>query len=82
MTTNLVESINLVLKGTHYLPIIAIIKETCRKFAILFAKRGMEAHAMITSGQEFEEFVNKSLTNVVAKSATHHVESYDRQIKI
>lgn len=73
MTTNLTESINSMLKGTHYLPITAIIKETCRKVAILFAKRGMEAHPIITSDQEFRELVNKSLIDVVAKSVTHHV---------
>ena len=42
----------------------------------------MEAHAMITSGQEFEELVYKSLTNVMEKSTTHHVDSYNPKIKL
>jgi len=67
MTTNLIEFINSVLKGTHYLPIITIVKETCRKVAIFFTKRRMEAHAMITFGQEFGELVYKCLDDTVVK---------------
>lgn len=77
MTTNLAGSINLVSKGTRYLPIITIVKKTCRKLGILFAKRGIEEHAMITFSQKFGKLFNKSLTNTMAKSITHHVESYD-----
>jgi len=41
----------------------------------------MEAHAMITSNQEFGKLVNKSLTDILEKYVIHHVESYDRQNK-
>ncbi|KAL5128532.1 hypothetical protein HKD37_14G040764 [Glycine soja] len=46
-----------------------------------FRKKGMEAHVMITSGQEFGELSHKSLTSIVEKCVTHHVESYDPQNK-
>ena len=82
MITKLVEFINSVLKGTCYLPITMIIKETCNKVAILFAKRRMEAHAMIISSQVFGKLVNKSLTNVVAKFVTHHVDHTIAKIKL
>jgi len=48
-----------------------------KKLGILFTKRGMEAHAMVTSDNEFGELVNKFFSDVVKKSATHHVEPYD-----
>ncbi|KAK5838951.1 hypothetical protein PVK06_007699 [Gossypium arboreum] len=39
MTTNLAECINYVLKGTHYLSITSVVKETYFLLATLFPKR-------------------------------------------
>ncbi|MFQ6630104.1 hypothetical protein Gotur_006563 [Gossypium turneri] len=39
MTLNLAECINSVLKGTHYLPITSVVRETYFRLATLFPKR-------------------------------------------
>ena len=45
MTTNLVECVNFMLKGTRNLPITAFIRVTYFQLAELFATKDQEAHA-------------------------------------
>ena len=45
MTTNLLECINAILKGTHNLPIMALVKPTYFHLVELFVRKGREAEA-------------------------------------
>ena len=47
--------INVVLKGTRNLPIIALVKSTYFRLAALFVKKGSEAEAQFVSGQVFSQ---------------------------
>ena len=55
MMTNLSDSINTILKGTHNLPIIVVVKSTYFRFAALFVKKEREAEAQLASGQVFSQ---------------------------
>ncbi|KAG5098464.1 hypothetical protein JHK82_048318 [Glycine max] len=56
MTTNLVESINLILKKTRNLPISALVKSTYIRYNALFDQRRREVATMLTSDQVYTQF--------------------------
>ena len=55
MMTNLSDSINTILKGTHNLLIIVVVKSTYFRLAALFVKKGREAEAQLVSKQVFSQ---------------------------
>ncbi|XP_072078189.1 uncharacterized protein [Arachis hypogaea] len=61
MMTNLVECINLVLKGARNLPIIALVKATFYRFNELFTRKRAEAEVRINAGHVFSELVTSKL---------------------
>ncbi|CAK8560468.1 unnamed protein product [Lathyrus sativus] len=73
MTTNLVESMNYVFKGTHNFPITTLISATYYRLRLLFAERG----AMLNSGQTFTENCVKVMNEETTKSNTHQVRIFD-----
>ncbi|MFQ6667555.1 hypothetical protein Gotur_033525 [Gossypium turneri] len=50
MTSNLAECINSVLKGTRYLPIILVVRETYFRLAALFPKRAASYAGQMQGG--------------------------------
>ena len=61
MTTNLVECVNYVLKGTRNLPIIALVRATYFRLVELFATKGRQAHARKDAGFVFLEALTTQL---------------------
>lgn len=53
MTMNLFECMNVVLKGTHHLPISAIVRCTYERLQQLFVRKGREAQAQLAAGNHF-----------------------------
>ena len=73
MTTNLVESLNSVFKGTRNLPIIILVSATYYRMGMLFVERGAKWSAVLNSGQTFTERCVKVMKEETSKSATHQV---------
>lgn len=71
MTTNLAESMNSVLKATHNLPIIALVKSTYYRLGTLFGKRGHDWTKMLGFGRLFTENCMKGIEEEVIKSNSH-----------
>ncbi|XP_057733810.1 uncharacterized protein LOC130948981 [Arachis stenosperma] len=61
MTTNLVECINSVLKGTRNLPVTALVKATFYRLNELFTQKRAEAKAWINAGHVFSDVVTLKL---------------------
>ncbi|CAK8538229.1 unnamed protein product [Lathyrus sativus] len=55
MTTNLVESMNVVFKGTRNLPITALVRATYYRLRSLFVERGGKWSVVLNSGQTFTD---------------------------
>jgi len=79
MTTNLVDSINYVLKKTRNLPISSMVMATytrCNKF---FTDRGRQVEAMMVVGHVYSKVAAKALEDEQSKANTHTVFSFDRR---
>ena len=61
MTTNLVESINSMLKRTRHLPITSLVQATYFKLLTTFAKRGRKAETMIRAGHKYSLWCQERL---------------------
>ncbi|XP_045801383.1 uncharacterized protein LOC123895190 [Trifolium pratense] len=79
MTSNLVEAMNSVYKEIRSLPITALVKGTYSKTATLFGTRGMDAMAVLASGQVYSVPFQKRLTDAMTKAHSHVVTRHDRQ---
>ncbi|CAK8542057.1 unnamed protein product [Lathyrus sativus] len=77
MTTNLVESMNAVFKGTRNLPITALVRATYYRLGSLFAERGGKWSAVLNSGQAFTDNCLKVMKEETTKSSTHQVRIFD-----
>ncbi|XP_052113839.1 uncharacterized protein LOC127744968 [Arachis duranensis] len=82
MTTNLVECINLVLKGACNLPITAIVKATFYRLNELFTRKRTEAESRITAGQGFYEVVTSKLNANQLASSKIQVNCFDRMNEV
>nr|XP_027186865.1 uncharacterized protein LOC113784814 [Cicer arietinum] len=71
MTTNLVESINRVLKGTRNLPITALVQSTYFKTGTLFPTKGKRHASILASGQVYTETCIKFMKLEISKSNSH-----------
>ncbi|CAK8561297.1 unnamed protein product [Lathyrus sativus] len=78
MTTNLVESLNDVFKGTRNLPITALVRVTYYRLGSLFAARGKKWSAVLELGQIFSESSMKYMKDETSKAASHRVRPFDR----
>jgi len=79
MTTNLVDSINFVLKKTRNLPISSMVMATytrCNKF---FRERSRQVEVMMIVGHVYFEVAAKALEDAQSKANTHTVLSFDRR---
>ncbi|CAK8541689.1 unnamed protein product [Lathyrus sativus] len=77
MTTNLVESMNVVFKGTRNLPITALVRATYYRLGSLFAERGGKWSVVLNSGQTFTDNCLKVMKEETTKSSTHQVRIFD-----
>lgn len=68
MTTNLVESMNLVLKAIYNLPITTLVKSTYFRLGILFGKIGHDWTKMLDFGQVYTNNCMKGIEEAVIKS--------------
>ncbi|RYR28253.1 hypothetical protein Ahy_B01g052374 [Arachis hypogaea] len=59
MTTNLVECRNFVLKGTHNLPVTAIVRSTFYQLNKLFTRKSVETHECVCNRFTYSEFATK-----------------------
>jgi len=82
MTTNLVESINSVLKKTRNLPISYMVMATytrCNKF---FTNRGRKVTTMMAIGHVYSEVAAKASKDAQSKANTHTMLSFDKRSTI
>jgi len=79
MTTNLVESLNLMLKKMRNFSITALVKITYKKLSKYFVDRGTQGDAMIASRQVYTLIAAKFIIEEETKSNTHFVQQFDRQ---
>ncbi|XP_012568982.1 uncharacterized protein [Cicer arietinum] len=78
MTTNLVESINAVLKGPRNLPITALVQSTYFKTGTLFPTTGKQHASILASGQVYTKPCIDFMKFEISKSNSHRVDSFDR----
>ncbi|XP_012571355.1 uncharacterized protein [Cicer arietinum] len=78
MTTNLVESINAVLKGPRNLPITALVQSTYFKTGTLFPTMGKQHASILASGQVYTKPCIDFMKLEISKSNSHRVDSFDR----
>ncbi|XP_073227009.1 uncharacterized protein [Cicer arietinum] len=78
MTTNLVESINAVLKGPRNLPITTLLQSTYFKTGTLFPTMGKQHASILASGQVYTKPCIDFMKLEISKSNSHRVDSFDR----
>ncbi|XP_058733593.1 uncharacterized protein LOC131605228 [Vicia villosa] len=79
MTTNLVESLNSVMKETRNLPITALVRSTYFRMGTLFWRRGHNWTKMLSSKKDFTDNCMKEMQKEVEKSHSYNVLSFDRE---
>ncbi|XP_058742056.1 uncharacterized protein LOC131614500 [Vicia villosa] len=79
MTTNLVESLNSVMKETRNLPITALVRSTYYRMGTLFGRRGHNWTKMLSSKKDFTDNCMKEMQKEVEKSHSYNVLSFDRE---
>nr|KYP31704.1 hypothetical protein KK1_047831 [Cajanus cajan] len=79
MTTNLVETINFILRKTTNLPISAIIMLKYKRCNSLFIQRGKEVDAKLRVGQVYTKIINRAMRDAKSKANSHHVLEFDRR---
>ncbi|CAK8576844.1 unnamed protein product [Lathyrus sativus] len=77
MTTNLVESLNDIFKGTRNLHITALVRATYYRLGSLFAARGKKWSVVLESGQLFSETCMKYMKDETVKAVSHRVSAFD-----
>ncbi|XP_025680328.1 uncharacterized protein [Arachis hypogaea] len=82
MTTNLVECINSVLKGTRNLPVTALVKATFYRLNELFTRKRAEAEDRINAGHVFSDVVTSKLHANQLASGNIQVSCFDRQNEV
>ncbi|XP_015968760.1 uncharacterized protein LOC107492270 [Arachis duranensis] len=82
MTTNLVECINSVLKGSHNLLITALVKATFYRLNELFTRKRAEAEVRINAGHVFSDIVTSKLHVNQLASGNIQVSCFDCQNEV
>ncbi|XP_027191134.1 uncharacterized protein [Cicer arietinum] len=78
MTTNLVESMNAVLKEPRNLPITTLIQSTYYKTGTLFPTMAKQHASILASGHIYTEKCMTFMKLEIRKSNSHRVDSFDR----
>nr|XP_012567480.1 uncharacterized protein LOC105851313 [Cicer arietinum] len=78
MTTNLVESMNAILKEPHNLPITALVQSTYYKTGTLFSTMAKQHASILASGQIYTEKCMTFMKSEIRKSNSHRVDCFDR----
>ncbi|XP_029150788.1 uncharacterized protein [Arachis hypogaea] len=78
MTTNILECVNSVLKGTRNLAVTALVKSTYGRLAELFVVRGQTTKAQLGSGQRFCQALVKAIERNLKDSRCFMVTLFDR----
>ena len=78
MTTNIVECINVVLKGARMLPIITLVQLTFYRCVSYFETRRVEIRARMTVGVVYTTYVIDKFRRVEAKASGHIVTIFHR----
>ena len=79
MTTNLAESVNSVLKGVRFLPILGLVKATFYRLNRYWVERAQTTHAQMMAGEVFSEEVRTKLAACVHRASTFTVRTFDRR---
>ncbi|XP_029150764.1 uncharacterized protein [Arachis hypogaea] len=82
MTTNLVECINLVLKGARNLPVLALVRATYYQLNELFTRKSTEAYQRKRSGATFSEFATQRIEENMQHAGNIVVNRFDRRNKV
>ncbi|XP_040967217.1 uncharacterized protein [Gossypium hirsutum] len=77
MTSNLAECINYTLKGTRYLPITSVVRETYFRLATLFSKRAASYKGQMQGGHVWCAKILQEINNVKAQANTMHTVCHD-----
>ncbi|XP_016173325.1 uncharacterized protein LOC107615811 [Arachis ipaensis] len=78
MTTNISECVNSILKGVRNLPVASLVKATYGRLAELFVRKGREAEAQMGTGQQFSQYLVKSIEANLKTARCFTVTLYDR----
>ena len=79
MTTNLAESINSVLKGVRFLPVLGLVKATFYRLNHYWVERARTIHAQMMAGEVFSEDCRKKLAIGIQKASSCSVRAFDRR---
>ncbi|XP_025670199.1 uncharacterized protein [Arachis hypogaea] len=79
MTTKLVECLNSVLKGTHNLPVTAIVRSTFYQLNELFTRKSVETHEHLRNGFTYLEFATKRVEESFRYAGNIVINRFDRQ---
>ncbi|KAL4304928.1 uncharacterized protein LOC107646305 [Arachis ipaensis] len=78
MTANISECINAVMKGSHNLPVTALIKSSYFRLGKIFARKGSEALAQLQVGAEFSQTLMKAIEFNSKHINTMNIYQFDR----
>ncbi|KAK5812676.1 hypothetical protein PVK06_028114 [Gossypium arboreum] len=78
MTSNLAECINFFLKGTRYLPITLVVRETYFSLAALFSKRAASYKGQMQEGRVWCAKVLQEINKAKAQANIMHTVCHDR----
>ncbi|XP_072060366.1 uncharacterized protein [Arachis hypogaea] len=78
MTTNISECVNFILKGVRNLPVCSLVKATYGRLAELFVRKGREAEAQLSTGQQFSQHLVKCIEANLKTARCFTVTLFDR----
>ena len=78
MTTNLVECINGVLKGSRYIPVASLVTETYYCLAKVWFVKGKEVEALINRGKRWAPIILTKIEVNVQRATSLIVHAFDR----
>ena len=74
----IVESINSVLKGVRFLPVLGLVKATFYRMNHYWVERGQMIHAQMLAGEVFSEDVRKKMVICIHKASSCSVHAFDQ----
>ncbi|XP_057740334.1 uncharacterized protein LOC130957497 [Arachis stenosperma] len=82
MTTNLVECINSVLKGTRNLPVLALVRATYYRLNELFTRKSAETHERKRTGFTYFVFAQQQIEASMQQAGNIVVHRFDRRNEV
>ena len=77
MTINLVKSINLVLKGVRFLPVLGLVKVTFYRLNYYWVQCATNSHAQMVTGEVFSEDARKKLATCIHKASSCPMQTFN-----